>query len=85
MKSLTGNPTISEAINVDDFIRELSKDNDVHKGESDVDDDSGSDEGNESDNELGERGRSNKKLRVYESRLANAMVQSRTTVKEVNH
>jgi hypothetical protein len=66
-------PANSQSSNVDDFIRELSQGNELGEGGNadSYASDSGSDDGSEhaSDGDSGDRGRSNKKQRVYESQM----------------
>jgi hypothetical protein len=63
------NAGASNEIDIDDFIEGLSKGDDLQLGENDPSEGSGDDSDRESNNGLDERGRSNKKQRIYESQM----------------
>ena len=63
------NPTNNQPIDVDDFLQKLSEGNDIDDNRSSLRGNSDNDSGNESDDEKGGRGRSNKKQRIYESQM----------------
>jgi hypothetical protein len=64
-----GSAVVEQPSEIDSFIQRLSEENDMDERGSTSGEDSGDDGGHESDDGPGERGRSNKKQRIYESQM----------------
>jgi hypothetical protein len=62
-------PTLEQPTDIDDFVQRLSEEHDLEERDNISRRDSRDDSGHESDDELGEQGRSNKKQRIYESQM----------------
>jgi hypothetical protein len=81
-------PDIGEPADIDDFLQRMSEEHDVEERGSISGRDSEDDSGQESNDGIGERGRSNKKQRIYESQMpwfkAEQQVRKSTTNRSCN-